>query len=141
MPKKSIMDIYLETKKKKHEIIDYEEINDLDLKKCEFCKKFYHKNGIYKHRIYCKLNPDHKTTYGNNRKWECGFCDLIFDYNKQKNLHEKRCGKNPDVIIINRKLTIQDKLQLCQKEYPEIVKILTKKQIAKLTGGTGPVKK
>jgi len=53
----------------------------------------------------------------------------IFKHNKERNLHEKRCDKNPKVIIINSRISNHDKLELCKREFPEIYNLLTPEQI------------
>ena len=130
IPKKSLIEIYIKEKAKKREIIDYNVING-NFEKCEFCKKLFHPRGIYKHKMYCPINPNRKKKYSTKRKWSCRFCELLFIYNKERNLHQKRCSKNPDVIIIRSRMTNKDKIELFKREFPEIYSILTKEQINK----------
>ncbi|KKN06551.1 hypothetical protein LCGC14_1076060 [marine sediment metagenome] len=128
MPKESVMESYIKSKARKHEIIDYDVING-NFKRCEFCKKLYHPSGLYKHKVYCKFNPDRKIGYKNQRKWKCRFCNLLFKHNKERNLHEGRCSKNSKVIIIISRTSNKDRLELCRREFPDVYNILTLKQI------------
>ncbi len=128
MPKESYMETYIKVKAKRNEIIDYDTINGI-LKKCEFCKKLFHPNGIYKHRMYCKMNPNRKSSYGTKRLWQCRFCSLLFTGNKERNLHEKRCAENPQVIIIYSRMINKDKIELFKSEFPDIYRLLTTNQI------------
>ena len=128
MPVKSIMEQYIESKSKKNEIIDYKVINQ-NFEKCKYCKKLFHPQGMYKHKIYCSLNPKRKSKYKTKRKWKCRYCKLLFKFNKERNLHESRCSENPNVIIIQSRMSNQDKLNLFKHEFPEIYNILIPEQI------------
>jgi len=134
LPEKHYIDKYIESKAKRNEIIDYDTINSI-LIKCEFCKKLFHPQGIYKHKIYCPANPNRKKTYGNKRKWKCRFCSLLFKHNKERNLHESRCAKNQNAIIIHSRMSNQDKLNLFKSEFPEIYEILKPEQIKEFLDG------
>ena len=130
MPKKSYIEQYIEKKAKKDEIINYELINKA-FKKCEFCNRLFHPQGIYKHKMYCQYNPNRKTNYKTKRKWRCRYCGILFMHNKERNLHESRCIGNPEVIIINSKMSNKDKLNLFRREFPEIYELLNPNQIKK----------
>lgn len=86
MPKKPLIEQYIEEKAKRNEIIDYELINQ-SFKKCEFCNRLFDSRGIYKHKIYCSYNQNKKTSYKTKRKWKCRYCSLLFKHNKERNLH------------------------------------------------------
>lgn len=133
MPKKPLIELYIEKKAEKNEIIDYDVISS-NFVKCQFCKKLYHQQGVFKHEIYCNLNPNKKKTYSNKRLWHCNFCELLFKYNKERDLHQKRCSENPEVIIIHSRMSNKDKMALFKKEYPEIYRLLTIVQIKKFLG-------
>lgn len=128
MPKKPLIEQYIKSKAKKNEIIDYEALNR-GFKKCEFCNNLFHPQGIYKHKIYCRMNPNRKKSYQTKRKWQCRFCSLLFKHNKERNLHEKRCAENPSSIIISTRMSNKDKIELLKNELPEFYDILTPEQI------------
>ncbi|TKJ18040.1 MAG: hypothetical protein CEE43_18990 [Promethearchaeota archaeon Loki_b32] len=128
MPVKSLMEQCIEAKAKRHEVIDYEELNG-KFKKCEFCDRLFHPSGFYKHKTYCSLNPNRKISYKTKRKWKCRYCSLLFKHNKERNLHEGRCAENPNAVIIQSRINNQDKLNLFKHEFPEIYEILTPNQI------------
>jgi len=130
IPKKPLIELYIEEKAKRNEIIDYNLINKA-FKKCNFCKKLFHNQGIYKHKMYCSNNPDRKTNYKTKRKWKCRYCSLLFKHNKERNLHESRCSENSKVIIIFSRTSNKDKLELFKKEFPKIHRLLTTNQIRK----------
>ncbi len=128
MPEKSVMEQYIESKAQKNEIIDYDVING-NFKRCKFCNGLFHPRGISKHKLYCKMNPNKKTTYGTKRKWTCRFCNLLFKHNKERNLHQTRCFNNPNLIIIISRIGNKDRLELLKREFPDIHNILNSKQI------------
>jgi hypothetical protein len=128
MPKASYMETYIKEKAKKNEIIDYEIIYGV-FKRCEFCNRLFHPQGIFKHKMYCPMNPNRKKNYGTKRNWCCRYCNLLFMHNKERNLHETRCAENSQVIIINSRISNRDKLELVKREFPDIYNLLQPEQI------------
>ena len=93
-----------------------------------FVKGIFIQSGLHKHRVYCKENPDHKSGYKEKRVWKCGYCDSIFEHNKEKKLHELRCPENPN-ISSESNMDNFDKLRALKKCFHEIYNLLTPEQI------------
>lgn len=127
MPKKPLIELYIEKKAKKNEIVDYDALNS-GFKQCEFCKKLFHPSGLHKHRVYCRKNPNHKSGYKEKRMWKCNYCESLFTLHKEFKLHKVRCSKNPN-IIVEDKMDSFDQLRFLKEKMPELYNLLTSEQI------------
>ena len=127
MPKKPTIELYIEEKTKRKEIVDYEDLNKA-FKECEFCKKFFHPSGLPKHKAYCRSNPNRKTGYKETRMWKCEHCGSLFTLHKEFKLHRDRCSKNPNIIIDNLWDRF-DQLKFLKEKMPDVYYLLTSKQI------------
>lgn len=127
MPKKPYIEQYIEKKAKKNEIVDYDDLNKA-FKQCKYCKKSFHPSGLFKHEMYCKENPNHKSGYKEKRMWKYNYCESLFTLHKEFKLHKDRCSKNPN-IITNDKMDRFDQLRFLQEKLPKIYNLLTSEQI------------
>ena len=101
-------------------------IKETDLSECEHCDKlFYSKKEMFLHLKNCE---NYRTTFTNNGKFNCNFCNKHFNHKTSCYRHQKHyCKKKKKVEIKNKKEEESKKLEETMKELEE-----AKKEIDKL---------
>jgi len=100
---------------------------------CKICKKYYssykslwnhnnkyHKYGNEKCKSKCiSIGKSKCKSFVNNKKYECNYCDKIYEYRQSRYKHELKCKINKEIKQIDN-----TKIEKLEKEIEDLKKII-----------------